>query len=50
MHIHAFGDNILQPKSVLVMNEKMGRSVEKDTRTRQEDQVGISPSVFLYLT
>jgi hypothetical protein len=50
MRIHAFGDNIMRPTSLLAMNEKLGRSVDKETRPIQEDQVGISPSVIIYLT
>jgi hypothetical protein len=50
MHIHAFGDNIPRPKVVLVLNEKVGRIVDKETRPIQEDQVGTSTYVSFYLT
>jgi hypothetical protein len=47
-HEHScIGDNIPWPKVLLMLNEKVGRSVDKETRPRQETQVGTSLSVSL---
>jgi hypothetical protein len=47
MHIRTFVYNIPRPKKIyLVMNDKLGRSADKDTRPRKGDQTVIYPSVF----
>jgi hypothetical protein len=46
-HAHSYiGENIPRPKISMMVNDKLGRSIDQKTSRRQDDQVKISPSVF----